>query len=171
MKTKEYELDAIIYATGFDAMTGSVTRIKIAGANGLTIQEKWRDGPRTYLGLTIAGFPNMFNIAGPGSPSVLASMVTAIEQHVELIASCLWWMRETGKVRIEATVKAEQAWGEKVEAAAQTSLRSTCDSWYLGSNIPGKPRVFMPYIGGFPEYVAKCNKGVARGYEGYSFDE
>ncbi len=168
---RDYELDAIITATGFDAMTGSVTRIKITGIGGLTIREKWRPGPGTYLGMTISGFPNMFNIAGPGSPSVLATMVTGIEQHVEWIARCMSWMRENGKRRIEATPEAEAAWGEEVEAAAKASLRSTCESWYVGSNVPGKARVFMPYIGGFPKYVAMCDRVAADGYRGFTFRE
>ncbi len=168
---RDYALDAIITATGFDAMTGGVTRIRITGIGGLTIQEKWRPGPSTYLGMTVSGFPNMFNIAGPGSPSVLATMVTGIEQHADWIAACMSWMRANGKTRIEATPEAEAAWGEEVEAAAQASLRSTCDSWYVGSNIAGKARVFMPYIGGFPKYVAMCDRVSARGYEGFTFQE
>ena len=166
---RDHALDAIITATGFDAMTGGVTRIAITGAGGLTIQDKWRPGPSTYLGMTIAGFPNMFNIAGPGSPSVLATMVTGIEQHAEWIASCMDWMRTNGKTRIEATQEAEAAWDEEVAAAARASLRSTCDSWYVGSNIAGKARIFMPYIGGFPKYVETCERVAARGYEGFAF--
>ena len=168
---QDYALDAIITATGFDAMTGGVTRIRITGIGGLTIEEKWRLGPSTYLGMTVSGFPNMFNIAGPGSPSVLATMVTGIEQHADWIAACMSWMRANGKTRIEATPEAEAAWGDEVEAAAQASLRSTCDSWYVGSNIAGKARVFMPYIGGFPKYVAMCDRVSARGYEGFTFQE
>ena len=168
---RDYAFDAIICATGFDAMTGGVTRIRITGADGLTIQDKWRAGPSTFLGLTIAGFPNMFNMAGPGSPSVLATMVTCIEQHGDWIAECMSWMRQNGKRRIEATEEAEAAWGEEVEAAARASLRSTCDSWYVGSNIPGKARVFMPYIGGYPRYVEKCDQVAAQGYDGFALAE
>ena len=164
---KDYALDAIITATGFDAMTGSVTRIKITGAGGQTIQDKWRPGPGNYLGLTVAGFPNMFNILGPGSPSVLATMVTGAEHHAEWIAQCMSWMRENDKTRIEATAEAEAEWGAEVARAAKVSLRSTCDSWYVGSNIPGKARVFMPYIGGFPKYVETCDAVVADGYAGF----
>ena len=168
---RDHEFDAIICATGFDAMTGSVTRINITGADGQTIQDKWRAGPSTFLGLTIAGFPNMFNIAGPGSPSVLATMVTCIEQHGDWITECLSWMRAHGKRRIEATTEAEAAWGAEVEVAAKASLRSTCDSWYVGSNIPGKARVFMPYIGGFPRYAETCDQVAANGYDGFSVTE
>ena len=166
---RDHALDAIITATGFDAMTGGVLRIGITGVGGLTIREKWRAGPDTYLGMTVSGFPNMFNIAGPGSPSVLATMVTGIEQHAEWIAACMSWMRANGKTRIEAMPEAEAEWGREVEAAARASLRSTCDSWYVGSNIAGKPRVFMPYIGGFPKYAQTCDRVAARGYEGFAF--
>ena len=145
--------------------------INITGANGLTIQDKWRPGPSTFLGMTISGFPNMFNIAGPGSPSVLATMVTCIEQHGDWITECMSWMRSHGKRRIEATPEAEAAWVLEVEAAANASLRSQCDSWYVGSNIPGKARVFSPYIGGYPRYVEKCNRVAAGGYEGFTFAE
>ncbi|MEC7488162.1 MAG: NAD(P)/FAD-dependent oxidoreductase [Pseudomonadota bacterium] len=163
----EYDLDAIIYATGFDAMTGSVTRIKITGVNGETIQNKWADGPRTYLGLTISGFPNMFNMVSAGSPSVLATMVTGAEQHGDWIADCLQYMREHGYTRIDARLEAEEEWVTEVNRAADLSLRSKCDSWYVGSNVEGKARVFAPYIGGWPPYVEKCNSVVANGYEGF----
>ena len=165
---KDYALDAIITATGYDAMTGGVTRIRITGRAGLTIQDKWRPGPGTYLGLTVAGFPNMFNILGPGSPSVLATMVTGAEHHAEWIAQCMSWMRECGKTRIEATQEAEADWGAEVARAAKLSLRSTCESWYVGSNIAGKARVFMPYIGGFPKYVETCETVASTGYAGFT---
>jgi cation diffusion facilitator CzcD-associated flavoprotein CzcO len=165
---EEYELDAIICATGFDAMTGSVTRIRIAGLGGQTIQEKWAGGPDNYLGMTVSGFPNMFNMAGPGSPSVLATMVTAAEQHAEWISGCMEWMRENGKTRIDAKRDAELGWVEEVNKAAEGSLRSTCNSWYVGSNVPGKARVFMPYIGGFPSYVEKCEAEAKSGYAGFT---
>jgi cyclohexanone monooxygenase len=168
---RDYDFDAIICATGFNAMTGSVTGIDITGADGLTIEDKWRPGPSTFLGMTIAGFPNMFNIAGAGSPSVLATMVTCIEQHGDWIARCMSWMRDNGKRRIEATPEAEAAWVLEVEEAAKTSLRSTCDSWYVGANVPGKARVFAPYIGGFPRYVEKCEHVAASGYEGFALGE
>jgi len=166
----DYALDAIVCATGFDAMTGSVSRIDITGVDGLSIKEKWREGPKTFLGLTISGFPNMFNIAGPGSPSVLATMVTGIEHHVEWITDCLSWMRETGKTRIDAEPEAEADWGKQVAEAGKGSLRTACDSWYVGSNVDGKARVFMPYVGGFPKYVEICKGVVAGGYEGFATD-
>ena len=164
---RDYALDAIVCATGFDAMTGSVTRIAIKGAGGQTIQEKWRGGPDNYLGMTVSGFPNMFNMAGPGSPSVLATMVTAIEQHGDWIAECMEWMRDNARTRIEATPEAEAGWVEEVNEASSGSLRATCNSWYVGSNVPGKARVFMPYIGGFPRYVEKCEAVAKAGYEGF----
>lgn len=163
----DYALDAIVCATGFDAMTGSVMRIAITGLGGKTIQEKWAPGPANYIGVSVAGFPNMFNIAGPGSPSVLGTMVTCIEQHVDWIADCMTWMREEGHARIDATEEAEANWVAEVNEAAAGSLRSTCNSWYVGSNIPGKAHVFMPYIGGFPKYVAKCDEVARKGYEGF----
>lgn len=165
---QEFNLDAIVCATGFDAMTGSITRINITGVNGQTIQEKWRGGPHNYIGLTVSGFPNMFYMAGPGSPSVLATMVTAIEQHGDWIADCMSWMRDGGKTRIDAQPEAEAEWVAEVNRIADGSLRSTCNSWYVGSNIEGKARVFMPYIGGFPPYVEKCDTVSACGYEGFS---
>ncbi len=168
--SRDFELDAIVCATGFDAMTGSVTKIRITGVNGLTIQQKWHSGPDTYLGLAVAGFPNMFNMAGPGSPSVLATMVTCIEQHGDWIADCMSWMRSKRKTRIEATPAAEAAWAQEVAAAASASLRSNCDSWYVGSNVAGKARVFMPYIGGYPRYVEICDEVAADGYKGFSID-
>ena len=165
---EEYELDAIVCATGFDAMTGSVTRIRITGLDGRTIQEKWAGGPDNYLGMTVSGFPNMFNMAGPGSPSVLATMVTAAEHHADWIGDCLEWMRDNGKTRIDAKRDAELGWVKEVNQAAEGSLRSTCNSWYVGSNVPGKARVFMPYIGGFPAYVAKCEAEARSGYKGFT---
>src|SRR5262249_14175861 len=124
-------------------------------------------GPRTYLGLSTAGFPNLFMITGPGSPSVLASMIQSIEQHVDWMADCIGHMRDTGCVTIEATRADEDAWVEHVNEVAQVSLRSTCSSWYVGANIPGRPRVFMPYIGGFPIYVQKCNEVMENGFAGF----
>ncbi len=166
----EYEFDAVVCATGFAAMTGSFDRIAITGRDGLTLKEKWRAGPRTYLGLTSAGFPNLFMITGPGSPSVLASMIQAIEQHVDWIADCLGHLRDTGADIIEPTIPYEDDWVEHVNEVAQVSLRSTCSSWYVGANIPGRPRVFMPYIGGFPIYVSKCNDVLSNGFEGFAID-
>jgi cyclohexanone monooxygenase len=164
---KEYELDAIVCATGFAAMTGSFDKIRITGRNGLTLAEKWRAGPRAYLGVASAGFPNLFTITGPGSPSVLASMIQAIEQHVDWMADCIAHMRDIGAATIEPIERYEDEWVEHVTEVSQVSLRSTCSSWYVGANIPGRPRVFMPYIGGFPVYVQKCNEVMTNGFEGF----
>ena len=159
--------DVIICATGFAAMTGSFERMEIAGRGGLTLAEKWRAGPRTCLGLSTHGFPNMFMITGPGSPSVLASMIQAIEQHVDWMADCMAHLRDIGARTIEPGIAAEDAWVDHVNEVAGVSLRSTCSSWYVGANIPGRPRVFMPYIGGFPIYVNRCNEVMDAGYEGF----
>jgi cyclohexanone monooxygenase len=164
---REYVADAIVFATGFDAMTGAILRIDIRGRSGMALRERWREGPRTYLGLAVAGFPNLFGITGPGSPSVLTNMLPTIEQHVEWIADALGYLRARGLSRIEPSAPAEDDWGAHVAELAGSTLRYTCGSWYLGVNIPGKARVFMPYIGGFPRYVAKCNEVAARGYEGF----
>jgi len=163
----EYPVDAIVSATGFAAMTGSFDKIAITGRNGLTLAEKWRAGPRTYLGLASAGFPNFFMITGPGSPSVLASMIQAIEQHVDWLVDCLGHMRDVGAATIEPRLEDEDAWVEHVNEVSKVSLRSTCSSWYVGTNIAGRPRVFMPYIGGFPIYVQKCNEVMSKGYDGF----
>jgi cyclohexanone monooxygenase len=163
----EYPVDAIVSATGFAAMTGSFDKIAITGRNGLALAEKWRAGPRTYLGLASAGFPNLFMITGPGSPSVLASMIQAIEQHVDWLVDCIGHMRDVGAATIEAQVGDEDAWVEHVNEVSKVSLRSTCSSWYVGTNIPGRPRVFMPYIGGFPVYVQKCNEVMSSGFDGF----
>jgi cyclohexanone monooxygenase len=164
---REYPADAIVFATGFDAMTGAILRIDIRGRGGMALREHWREGPCTYLGLAVAGFPNLFAITGPGSPSVLTNMLPTIEQHVDWIADALDYLRARGLSRIEPSAPAEHAWGAKVAELAGSTLRYTCGSWYLGVNIPDKPRVFMPYIGGFPRYVAKCNEVAALGYEGF----
>jgi cation diffusion facilitator CzcD-associated flavoprotein CzcO len=164
---KAYRLDAIVYAIGFDAMTGALTCIDIRGKDDARLAEKWAEGPRTYLGLSVAGFPNLFTITGPGSPSVLTNMLPTIEQHVDWIADCIGYMRERNFRRIEATTDAEAAWGAEVSRIADGTLFPTCNSWYLGANIPGKPRVFMPYIG-FPPYVEKCNAVAASGYSGFA---
>ena len=165
---KTYKLDVIVLATGFDAMTGALTRIDIRNGSGEALAERWKHGPRAYLGLMISGFPNLFTVTGPGSPSVLTNMLPSIEQHVEWISDCLVHLRKSGKSRIDATDSAEQQWVEHVNEVAGGNLRSTCSSWYVGANIPGKPRVFMPYIGGFPAYVKKCDEIVARNYEGFA---
>ncbi len=162
-----YELDAIVFATGFDAMTGTLLRMDIRGVNGLTLAEKWKAGPCTYLGLQVAGFPNLFTITGPGSPSVLTNMPVAIEQHVEWISNCIEYMRSEGYSRIEATTDAEEAWVEHVNAAAKMTLFYEAKSWYVGANIPGKTQVFMPYVGGMIDYSERCNEVAGKGYEGF----
>jgi cyclohexanone monooxygenase len=163
----EYPLDAIICATGFAAMTGSYDRMRITGRGGVTLAEKWRAGPRAYLGVASTGFPNLFMITGPGSPSVLASMIQAIEQHVDWMADCMAHMRDVGAKTVEPIQHYEDEWIDHVNEVSKVSLRSTCSSWYVGANIPGRPRVFMPYIGGFPVYVQKCNEVMSAGFEGF----
>ena len=163
----EYPLDAIVCATGFAAMTGSYDRMRIAGRDGVTLAEKWRAGPRAYLGVASTGFPNLFTITGPGSPSVLASMIQAIEQHVDWMVDCMAHMRDIGAETVEPIQHYEDEWIEHVNEVSKVSLRSTCSSWYVGANIPGRPRVFMPYIGGFPVYVQKCNEVMTNGFEGF----
>ncbi len=164
----EYELDSIVFATGFDAMTGALLSIDIRGRAGLPLKEKWAAGPRTYLGLQVAGFPNMFMITGPGSPSVLANMILAIEQHVDWIGDCLVDLHKRAVATIEPRVESEDAWVEHVNALASKTLFPRANSWYLGANVPGKPRVFMPYVGGLGPYSDKCRDVAAQGYEGFT---
>ena len=164
--SSEYEFDVVIFATGFDAMTGTLLRVDIRGKNGQTLQDKWAEGPKTYLGLTTANFPNMFMISGPGSPSVLTNMIVSIEQHVDWIAACLEHMREHDHKSINAEPTAEEEWVAYVNAIADMTLYPTCNSWYLGANIPGKPRVFMPHVG-FPNYVQRCKEVVNNNYQGF----
>jgi cation diffusion facilitator CzcD-associated flavoprotein CzcO len=165
-KDAEYELDCIVFATGFDAMTGALMKVDIRGRGGLTLERKWAEGPRTYLGIATAGFPNLFIITGPGSPSVLSNMVPSSEQHVNWIGRLIEYMREHGLGSIEPSVEAENSWVSHVNEVAAATLLNSCNSWYLGANIPGKPRVFMPYLG-FPQYVQKCDEVEAKGYEGF----
>jgi cyclohexanone monooxygenase len=164
---REYAVDCLVLATGFDAMTGSLLAIDIHGRGGRTLKEKWAEGPRSYLGLQSAGFPNLFIITGPQSPSVLTNMLPSIEQHVNWIADCIGYLRDHELATIEAEVAAEDQWVAHVNEVAGATLLLGCNSWYLGANIPGKPRVFMPYLG-FPPYVDKCNDVVAKGYQGFA---
>jgi cyclohexanone monooxygenase len=164
---RQYAFDAIVFATGFDAMTGALTRMGIAGRDGGKLADKWDSGPRTYLGLMTAGFPNMFMITGPGSPSVLSNMMVSIEQHVDWIADCLRHLWANGIDRIEPAQAAEDAWVEHVNEVAHSTLYPSAASWYMGANIEGKPRVFMPYIGGVGAYRLKCDEVAANGYEGF----
>ncbi len=165
---KDYDLDTIVFATGFDAMTGSVAKIEITGADGQTLNQKWAEGPRTYLGLMSAGFPNLFLITGPGSPSVLSNMIVSIEQHVDWISSCIDTMRTRGLDRIEATHEAEDGWVAHVNEVAERTIYPQANSWYMGANIPGKPRIFMPYIGGVGVYREICDDVAANGYKGFT---
>jgi cation diffusion facilitator CzcD-associated flavoprotein CzcO len=162
-----HELDSIVFATGFDAMTGPLLRIDIRGRGDLRLRDKWSAGPRTYLGIATAGFPNLFIVTGPGSPSVLSNMIMAIEQHVDWIADCLSFLREEGLDAVEATVEAEDAWIDHVSELAGDTLFPRANSWYMGANLPGKPRVFMPYVGGFPLYRATCDDVAADDYRGF----
>jgi len=164
----EYAVDDIVFAIGFDAMTGALTSIDIRGRNGLSLKDKWSTGPRTYLGIMTAGFPNLFLITGPGSPSVLSNMVVSIEQHVDWIADCLDYLRGHEQIEIEAAKTAEDAWVEHVNDVANLTVFPHAKSWYVGANVPGKPRVFMPYIGGVPAYREKCDAVAAGGYEGFT---
>jgi cyclohexanone monooxygenase len=162
-----YALDAISFATGFDAMTGAMREIDIRVDSGEHIKAKWADGPRTYLGIMVAGFPNMFMITGPQSPGVKSQMILSCEQHVDFIADAIDHMRAKGLVRIDADVAAENDWVEHVKEVADSTLYPLANSWYVGANIPGKPRIFMPYVGGVDAYKKKCDEVVANGYDGF----
>ncbi len=167
-RDREYgPFDAIAFATGFDAMTGALREIDIRVQGGAVLAEQWEAGPRTYLGLMISGFPNMFVVTGPGSPSVKTQMILAIEQHTDWIADCLAHLRANGFKRIEAGRQAQDAWVQHVNEVADATLYPLANSWYVGANIPGKPRVFMPYVGGFAGYKQKCDAVAANAYEGF----
>ena len=166
---EEYELDIIVFATGFDALTGPLLNLNIAGSQGYELKEAWATGPRTFLGLQTPNFPNLFTITGPGSPSVLCNMPIAIEQHVDWITTCIRDMREKGLTRIEAEPEAAERWVKHVnDAANATLLPMASSSWYLGANVPGKPRVFMPYAGGFARYTGICNEVTQSDYRGFA---
>lgn len=168
---KEYPLDILVLATGFDAMTGALLDIEIKGRNSLSLQSKWEDGPMNYLGLAVHGFPNLFTVTGPGSPSVLANMIVAIEQHIDWIADCLTFLRLKNFKSIEASENAEQHWVSRVNSIAErTLLAHGCASWYTGANIPGKPRIFMPYLG-YPDYVSQCNEVASNQYRGFILEQ
>jgi cyclohexanone monooxygenase len=164
----DYEVDVIVFATGFDALTGALLAMDVRGRDGLTLTEAWANGPRSYLGLAVAGFPNLFTITGPGSPSVLSNVIVSIEQHVDWIAGCITDLRERGEDRIEATEEAQEAWMEHVAEVAAFTLFPRAASWYVGANVPGKPRVFMPYVGGVGPYRERCAQIAADGYEGFA---
>ncbi len=148
-------------------MTGTLERIAIRGRDGRLLADAWAHGPRTYLGLTVAGFPNLFTVTGPGSPSVLTNMIMSIDQHIEWIADCIAWLGDHGRSTIEASPEAEAEWIAHVAEVAAPTLFPQANSWYMGANVPGKPRVFLPYVGGFPAYVEASNDVVANGYRGF----
>jgi cyclohexanone monooxygenase len=164
---REYEADAIVFATGFDAMTGALLAIDVTGRGGAKLKEKWAAGPRTYLGLGSAGFPNLFFITGPGSPSVLSNMIVSIEQHVDWITDCVKRLTDGNIRSIEPTREAEDEWVSHVNELASETLYPQANSWYMGANIPGKPRVFMPYTGGVNVYGEKLAEVAAADYEGF----
>lgn len=166
-EAREYEFDAIVYATGFDAMTGALTNVDIRGRDDLALKDAWNAGPRTYLGIGSAGFPNLFMITGPGSPSVLSNMLVSIEQHVDWVCDAIEHLRSAGLSTIEATQQAQDDWVEHVNQIAQFTLYPKANSWYMGANVHGKPRVFMPYAGGVGEYRKLCDRVAGNGYEGF----
>ena len=168
-KQRSYEFDALVYATGFDAMTGALLNVEITGRDGARLADVWDAGPRTFLGLQVHGFPNMFTITGPGSPSVLSNMLVSIEQHVDWISDCISHMDRHQLRSIEPTAEAEQNWIEHVNEVAKGTMFTapSCNSWYLGANIPGKPRIFMPYVGGVGTYRKKCDDIASKNYEGF----
>jgi cation diffusion facilitator CzcD-associated flavoprotein CzcO len=165
---REYEFDAIVYATGFDAMTGALTRIDIRGRDGASLKDEWQAGPRTYLGIASAGFPNLFMITGPGSPSVLTNMMMSIEQHVDWVTDAIVHLNGAGLNAIEPTRQAQDDWVDHVNEIASYTLFPKANSWYMGANVPGKTRVFMPYAGGLDVYRAKCAEVAGNGYEGFT---
>ena len=167
---REFEFDSIVFATGFDAMTGTLFNVDIRGRNDLALKEKWYAGPRTYLGLMSEAFPNLFMITGPGSPSVKSNMLVSIEQHVDFVTESIIYMREHGLELMEPDVAAENDWVDHVQEAANKTLFPRANSWYMGANIPGKPRLFMPYIGGVGTYRRICEEVVADNYEGFRFE-
>jgi len=166
-KTSQFDLDVIVLAIGFDAMTGALNRIDISGRSGVKMRDRWAEGPKTYIGMAIAGFPNFFVITGPGSPSVFTNMVTSIEQHVDWIAECMAHLKQHGRTTIEAKKSAEESWVTHVNDVAGRTLMPNNNSWYVGANIPGKPRVFMPYLGGAAVYKDTIEKIARQGYEGF----
>jgi len=163
-----YDLDVIVFATGFDAMTGALTRMDIKGFEGVTMREKWREGPTTYLGMMVSGFPNLFMVHGPGSPSVLAGMIMGGEWQVNWIARVIDEMEKGGFERIDATKEAEESWADELATVAGYTLHKTADSWYTGANVEGKPRSFMVYVGGYPRYSALCTRALDEGYRGFA---
>jgi len=166
---ERHDFDALVLATGFDAMTGALLKIDVRGAGGRSLRDAWATGPRTYLGIGVAGFPNLFTITGPGSPSVLSNMLVSIEQHVDWTVACIDYMRKNGYRRIEAQQASQDQWVGHVNEVADATLFPQGGSWYLGANIPGKPRVFMPYAAGVGVYREIADRVAANGYEGFAF--
>jgi cyclohexanone monooxygenase len=164
---REHALDALVLATGFDAMTGTLTRLRLHGRDGLAMRDKWAAGALNYLGLATAGFPNLFHVAGAGSTAAFTTVTLAIEHHVDWIAACIEWLAAKGRDVIEAREDAESQWMAHVLAVAERTVFLSCNSWYLGANIPGKPRVFLPLTSGFPGYVERCAQVAADGYAGF----
>jgi cyclohexanone monooxygenase len=164
----EYDLDAVVFATGFDAMTGALREMTVRGVDGTVLGDKWADGPRTYLGLMVAGFPNMFTVTGPQSPGVKSNMMFSIEQHVNWIGDCLVHLRENKLTRIDASQAAEDNWVLHNNEVANSTLYPQAKSWYTGANIEGKALIFMPYVGGCERYIRTINAVVANDYEGFS---
>jgi cation diffusion facilitator CzcD-associated flavoprotein CzcO len=167
---KEYEFDIIVFATGFDAFTGSLKALNLAGRGGRKLEDAWADGPHTYLGVAVAGFPNLFIITGPQSPSVLSNMPVSIEQHVEWIADCIDTMRRSGKTAIEATPRAQEQWVAHVNEIVGGTLLPRANSWWMSANVAGKPRAFLPYLDpeGVGGYRNRCDEIAAKGYEGFA---
>jgi cation diffusion facilitator CzcD-associated flavoprotein CzcO len=164
---REYKADMLVLATGFDAFTGPLTRIDLRGRDGAHIRDKWRGGPLNYLGLAVAGFPNLFNLVGAGSTSAFTNVIVSIEHHVDWIAECLGWMRANGRTTIEASTQAEAQYMALMNTIAEATIFLSCNSWYLGANIAGKPRQFMPMAGGFPMYAERCAAVARDGYAGF----
>ncbi len=167
---KDYEFDIIVFATGFDALTGPFKALNVKGRGGRTLDQAWAEGPQTYLGIAVAGFPNFFTLTGPQSPSVLTNMPVAIEQHVEWVADCIAKMREEGKTTIEAQPEAQEQWVAHVNEVVSMTLMPSANSWYMSANIAGKPRAFLPYLGpeGVGGYTKKCAEIAAKNYEGFA---
>tara|TARA_Y100001934_G_scaffold282786_1_gene398370 strand:- start:6182 stop:7774 length:1593 start_codon:yes stop_codon:yes gene_type:complete len=165
---RAYEVDAIVYATGFNAMTGALTSVDIRGCDGRVLKEVWNDGPVNYLGLGVHGFPNLFTVTGPGSPSVLTNMVSSIEQHVEWVDRCMTWLGDRGATRIEADQEAQGRWVGYLNDSANATIFPLANSWYIGANIPGKARVFLPYVNGLKTYRDECDAVAEDGYAGFA---
>jgi cyclohexanone monooxygenase len=163
-----YELDAIVFATGFDAITGALLSMDIRGREGRRLADAWADGPRSYLGIAVSDFPNLFTITGPGSPSVLGNVITSIEQHIDFVMDCIEHMSAHGYESVEPTPEAEEQWVRRVRELAAATLHPRANSWYMGANIPGKPRVMLPFVGGFGAFRLICDAVAENGYEGFA---